>query len=1000
MTSQLSYGHFGRAEYDRNTNSWRFQRQYDTQESLISVAELEDALPSTSTTQGDATPNLSVGGTINRNPELQPALRVLKEYATDSRSSLPDTASPGSLISFGQLAYANEPQRARLGATIVAFAAPGGENGDALRITRVQNSQRRLDEEGSHVEVPVFSDEVGWWVGLGEPIRQIRFAQVLKSQGSLLAVRLSTQIIIFRPLWHSTKVPPSGTFHGCPYPPSRIDANPILTIPIRDTGGCSHVDICFNPGDQRQLAVVDEKGNWAVLNISGRHSQSRLSYAAKTIKKGTVLGAVPVEDVDEEFDESLIDDAPIGSIWHRVLWVQSLLIIASRYKLEAVHHQRGSVLDRLLPLGSNTRQTPLLDIQMNPLKPDEVFILDTKQLLLLRVGSATAPVKATLIFSWTHFRDSEDYSLRLSVSALGQDAIITLYSRSFETLTAIRYSQANDTSGTFVQDPVILRNVHTDVSVKDCCGLVLLALQVGRAGDNAHPEYLQDSYRAIYLQLQLLPDCKISAKLIGSFNSDDTLREARGFLALRAKRPRRLYQSDAFVLRDDFVVRAGLEGADAIRTARVFDRALIKATRYETKRTSRRSGEQLDMWTIDNTPVYVGVTGAPSEILVPFEEIIEGLRDLSLHSDQEQEHPTGSLFELDRRPTVITDIEQSAQDLQDLVMTWDPALLTSLPAQLLSIELSPNIPEVESSGPIWKAYDDIITSWVSQLPHETPTQTRKHLSDLASSIAAECCLASVVIRRPKALHRPQGVEDEEGIPTSLKGKERQRDRSYSASAPASPGYELSQSQDSSIVPFDSQLEPRSLPPTPSATPSIVSGSSFSSTAPNEGDLAFERLSRLTSFGFQPTPLPQRWNGVPAHWTPGSDPNEYSWARARREVEKKSESRLTKKAERKARQKLRRERIENASALAGSSRTSITARQLEALASRRGSPIPSGSGQLAASQPVYAQGLGESQSQSQPSQSRVMGIPGMASQIESGAFGGRPPPRKRPRRAGF
>lgn len=424
MTSQLNYGHFGRAQYDQNTKEWKFQRENGTQDVLVSLIELRDALPATSSIPtADETERPDVARIVKRYPELQTAHDILKDYAEEalrSPSDLADEASRESLMSFGRLTYSHDYRQRASGKAIPAFAAPGGENGDALRITRLQKSQRRLDEDGRIVEVPAFSEEVGWWTGQADRIRQICFAQVSATQGSLLAIRLSAQIIVFRPLWHSLRVPPSGASYGCTFPPSRIEANPILRISLQQTGGSPYVDMCFNPKDQRQLAVVDTRGLWAVFHISGRHSRIRLVYEAKIMKRGTTSKSNHGIVDDESVTSSDAPNDPGGSDWYRLLWFQNALIIASRNQLQLANLQHGGEMNDLLFQHGDILKAPLLDVRQSPLNADEVFVLDSRQLLLFNVQVASGRADVAMAFSWNHFRDFDDLSLTLSVTSLVQ----------------------------------------------------------------------------------------------------------------------------------------------------------------------------------------------------------------------------------------------------------------------------------------------------------------------------------------------------------------------------------------------------------------------------------------------------------------------------------------------------------------------------------------------------------------------------------------------------
>lgn len=182
-------------------------------------------------------------------------------------------------------------------------------------------------------------------------------------------------------------------------------------------------------------------------------------------------------------------------------------------------------------------------------------------------------------------------------------------------------------------------------------GLEMMSLLVreeehndGRPIDNR-----QTMNASVYLLLELSPDYRISARLIGSLSSIGVLRDARGLLSRQAKRPSTLYLSDAFVVRDDFGVPDGLEEFRMERGPTVCHQSMTRRTSYKSSRRRQFTGAQLDVWTIQNEFVYQRISETGMRLIdfglsSQFDDLAATLRDLLLDTESEEEQPAGSLY--------------------------------------------------------------------------------------------------------------------------------------------------------------------------------------------------------------------------------------------------------------------------------------------------------------------------------------------------------------------
>lgn len=316
-------------------------------------------------------------------------------------------------------------------------------------------------------------------------------------------------------------------------------------------------------------------------------------------------------------------------------------------------------------------------------------------------------------------------------------------------------------------------------------------------------------------------------------------------------------------------------------------------------------------------------------------------------------------------------------------------LVRSLPATF--------IPSDARSISALSIYDALVAEWISPLPRATSSLTRKDLSDLASRIASEVLLGSFVLRRPSLASDTQDPwqSQSQSVVGVTESQYSQQDTQVWNTAAELGDEDYTHSQPMTPNPYASQADPLDLPLTPRRSLSVLSGSSFTSTGFNAGDAAYERLSQYTTFKEQPEPLPARMGRILTHWAVGTDPEEYSWTATRRQIERGGEKALARRAERRARKMLAKQRREARVAEAKRARSASAARAASRGVTEepgmRSSPIP-----LRPADYGTQVGLGEA-SQSQ-SQSQVSGL-GVASQIERGAHGGRPPPAKRPRVGG-
>jgi len=425
----LNYGHPGAASYDLYHSRWSFARQEPariftqvrTWESNTSRAPtLAIAASSRFSTCAAQVHNTSAQraskALIQEHPQLAPSSEILPSIASESNAiqNAASTYDPliGDLLAFGSTTTRdlhNAPRR--------IAAIPTGEAGNILRLVSI-NRIERLDwgpDQRHRVELPTLKlANCGYWNEDAAPIQQVCFAQS-GDRNTILAVRLPTKTVFFRPMYHSRPqaVNPSQFYR---LPASTIDARPILSLRFEETGGASHVHATFNPDYQLQFGIVDQNRIWSVWDIE--HGRKGNIYATTRLVQGSIIPP----DVDE----------PVGEDgWARILWVGDIntVLVCCRRQLSVISI-KGHAFEHL-PCPNMYAKGSLdwiLDVRHHPRFRSRVFVLTSTFLILMAITTSNEALNATagpagsmILSSWRHYRGIEDCTLQISVQTLSDD---------------------------------------------------------------------------------------------------------------------------------------------------------------------------------------------------------------------------------------------------------------------------------------------------------------------------------------------------------------------------------------------------------------------------------------------------------------------------------------------------------------------------------------------------------------------------------------------------
>jgi RNA polymerase I-specific transcription initiation factor RRN6 len=432
--SHLNYGHAGTTTFDTDARDWSFARQFTAttlkqigirDRTSIDAIPAPVQFPNTASSTRLTNTRDNARALVRNYPQLVPASQLLPDLAATSAAviSTASTYDPliGTLFSTGSITYVNDRAGKWDNPRRVA-AMVTGEAGNILRLGFLY--QHALGW-GSDKSVWIRGDtlrstESGYWNEEAAPIQQVCFSQS-EDRSTLLAVRLLTKTVIFRPFYSQRPRPAKQS----PYynlPPSLIDANPILTLENDESGGSPHADVTFNPDFQLQFAVVDQNQIWSVWDID--HKRKSTEYKISGVAQGSIVPAEEAEPIGEDG-------------WARILWVGDVntILVCNRRRLSIIG-LKGNTFEYLPCSAVVPARTSdwILDVKRHPSLRNRFFALTSTDVLLMgvttrseAVDATVGPVGARVLLSWRHYRGAEDFTLSITVSMLDEDCMCTTF---------------------------------------------------------------------------------------------------------------------------------------------------------------------------------------------------------------------------------------------------------------------------------------------------------------------------------------------------------------------------------------------------------------------------------------------------------------------------------------------------------------------------------------------------------------------------------------------
>ncbi|KAE8335172.1 hypothetical protein BDV24DRAFT_169483 [Aspergillus arachidicola] len=770
--SALQYGHLGKATYHPETQNWEFSRTLASPRRITFAGATKTTITSPLTAPQSSQienkslipkvyPELAACWPLVNNETLSHTITTTSEICDPLVSSLLD------------LGYAVDLENDESGSRTVPIAVvASGECGNAI-------SLYKLDEDcvdlrlGTTVRMRVPSiEETGSaeWSARGAPVRQICFARTVEEKPTWMAARFPHSTWVFRPLHHMRPVPAHICLNSDHMLPGRsrnshLDANPLVEISNSQTGGSAHAAVTFNPWYQKQIGIVDERGNWSIWEISGRHRQNKGNWTAARVR----YGALPWLDLGDSHD---IDGYPRHDGWAAIEWVGDVnsFIVSDRRCPMLYRMEDDQACPYSIELGLKKKSEWILDVKRSSCNVSNIFILTTSRVFWVDVNTDLAVAakdgtRPSLFprLSWRHFRDPEDTTLRVAHMSIYEDLYLALYSR-LSHVVLVFHCPTVSTGHDDIEpmpDPFVLDiplgseyDVESQPSMAQFSSLVFknimhLPSTTGRedydSGLKLIKLFVLDSRLSIHESIYAGPsDTGASGR---QDLEKDIIRLKRRY---QTTRQGKLHSSRSY---GDFIVDDYDESIAGPGTPTFQDTGISNITPLA-----------ISQWSIDFSQVYEVAIGRlvvspgsdPSQRHSKgFQESLEELKRKILASPESQA-ASQTLLEILGRSSPLDDVDQNAQDVEDLLsaLLADNActhkhhqqLIVQLPGHLSLRSTKPVQSTEPSRSGLIEIYDQSVNDWLT-LSHNIPVRARITKEKIIRNVAADFALSQVAARR-------------------------------------------------------------------------------------------------------------------------------------------------------------------------------------------------------------------------------------------------------------
>ncbi|KAL8650883.1 MAG: hypothetical protein Q9210_003564 [Variospora velana] len=844
---------------------------------------------------------------IRAHPALAPSSALLPSLAETSEAIQQSTSKYDSAISdllaFGRALH---PLHHRESARFVPVVTiPGGAAGELVKVIQlIPEIVDWGDDFGRRLYTHALESRVqGLWRGNGSPIQQLQFAKSNGEPTEWLAVRYGGTTSILRVVLKEKEVPMP---YELSYSPAieadverRIKLEHIATVSTQQSGGAPHADVCFNPWNPREFAILDQSSCWNVWRITSINQR----LGTWTVEAGNSgnIAEDPFDDARSPTKNTLNHDG-----WGAVKWISdgACLLLCNRWCLVCIKLQDRPIEISMPDLALTRTKDWILDIREASTHPEYFFVTTSSRIIWLQVtveclvgqDQTQTHISAQILFAWAHFRNELDASLWMQVISLSTMIKVLLCSRltGLKTVYTFSIPPSPPEFPLSICDPYVFpEHSHDGMPFSTCLMLALTVLPYsrldGRVEGAAQSWYMKCVVLAAdlslyeYFMVATSPDLRHPIEAPRYYGRPQPLRKSS-------------YRVD-----DDFIVPNGMldfdgQGARSTRASSLDVNEQGQPTaRYQSGTPSE------DQWTINLEWLVEHINSAPNIPLQEASQIIMG----KLSDKIESMAPVlnGLLQEVEKgrfgREAASVGVPEEPVSLSRLT-------LRSLPAPL----------QLVSGGQLLYTYDALVSSWVMSLNRLVAARWRAMTERTIRYVAAELHLASygvsMLSRDDQASEQRPMSSNEEAATFALPVRGRplfsQDSRQVRAKAIEQASIQLGSSH---VIDEHGSVPAASLP-TPEPTPSLRSYGSQGSQSTQSGmeDPAVARLRALADITHQPL-LPNAIEGNLDHWVVDQSPDNYDWKHNKERAEQgekpedDEEAARAKKRRRKERSAIRR-----------------------------------------------------------------------------------------------
>ncbi|KAI4284323.1 MAG: hypothetical protein L6R38_001527 [Xanthoria sp. 2 TBL-2021] len=431
----LNYGHFGEPTYDLESQEWRFSRNVEEVPKLLVLGQtrtLVSSQPSSSTKTLAHTSlqrSQNIDKLIRHLPELAPSSWLLPSLVEASEANQEPPADCNQTLServaFGRALHPGRHRDHPRTVPVVAFV--GGAAGELVRVVQLSRETLGLDG-GSNLRFQgeVFQSRVqGLWHTSRGPVQQLQFASSHGEPTEWLAVRHGGGTSILRIILRESEVP---TLYRIPHVPSfgtdveiRMELEHVVVLPVQSAGDALHTDICFNPWQASEIAVVDQSSRWKVWKIKSVNKHTNV-WTLEAMSSGHLMEEAPddVKDSKEEVETKKYDG------WGALRFVGNgaYLLVCNRKHVACFDLQGHPASFQRPEVGLKKSADWILDVRRVSTQSEYIFMTTSSRIFWIHLVSEhfdsteQTRLSANILLAWRHFRSMEDISLSTQIMSL------------------------------------------------------------------------------------------------------------------------------------------------------------------------------------------------------------------------------------------------------------------------------------------------------------------------------------------------------------------------------------------------------------------------------------------------------------------------------------------------------------------------------------------------------------------------------------------------------